>query len=115
MLDKYSLNAPKIAGKRSYHRAGKLSVPEIMTIMILFHNSGYRCLKHFYLNEVCLNFRHHILVVEYTVKQVIARGIVPQALEYGIYVKAYLDKPLCHLVLVRAVDGLAGVLAEPYL
>ena len=23
MLDKYSLNAPKIAGKRSYHRAGK--------------------------------------------------------------------------------------------
>ena len=58
MLDKYSLNAPKIAGKRSYHRAGKLSVPEIMTIMILFHNSGYRCLKHFYLNEVCVNLRH---------------------------------------------------------
>ena len=60
-------------------------------------------------------FRHHILVVEYTVKQVIARGIVPQALEYGIYVKAYLDKPLCHHVHVRAVDGLAGVLAESYL
>ena len=49
---------PKIAGKRSYHRSGKLSVPEIMTIMILFHNSGYRCLKHFYLNEVCVNLRH---------------------------------------------------------
>ena len=29
-----------------------------MTIMILFHNSGYRCLKHFYLNEVCINLRH---------------------------------------------------------
>ena len=115
MLDKYSLNAPKIAGKSSYHRAGKLSVPEIMTIMILFHNSGYRCLKHFYLNEVCVNLRHHILVVEYTVKQVIARGIVPQALEYSIYVQAYLDKPLCHLVLVRAVDGLAGIFAEPHL
>ena len=26
--------------------------------MILFHNSGYRCLKHFYLNEVCINLRH---------------------------------------------------------
>ena len=63
MLDKYSLNAPKIAGKRSYHRAGKLSVPEIMTIMILFHNSGYRCLKHFYLNEACVNFRHLFLQV----------------------------------------------------
>ena len=58
MLDKYSLNTPKTAGKRPYHRAGRLSVPEIMTIMILFHNSGYRCLKHFYLNEVCVNLRH---------------------------------------------------------
>ena len=58
MLDKYSLNAPKMTGKRPYHRAGKLSVPEIMTIMILFHNSGYRCLKHFYQNEVCVNLRH---------------------------------------------------------
>ena len=58
MLDKYSLNTPKTAGKRSYHRAGRFSVPEIMTIMILFHNSGYRCLKHFYLNEVCVNLRH---------------------------------------------------------
>ena len=58
MLDKYSLNAPKMPGKRPYHRAGRLSVPEIMTIMILFHNSGYRCLKHFYLNEVCVNLRH---------------------------------------------------------
>ena len=47
-----------MTGKRPYHRAGKLSVPEIMTIMILFHNSGYRCLKHFYLNEVCVNLRH---------------------------------------------------------
>ena len=28
-----------------------MSVPEIMLIMILFHSSGYRCLKHLYLNE----------------------------------------------------------------
>ena len=39
--------------KRHCHREGKMSVPEIMLIMILFHSSGYRCLKHFYLNEVC--------------------------------------------------------------
>ena len=58
LLDKYSLNATESTGKRRYHRAGRLSVPEIMTIMILFHNSGYRCLKHFYLNEVCVNLRH---------------------------------------------------------
>ena len=28
-----------------------------MLIMILFHSSGYRCLKHFYLNEECGNMK----------------------------------------------------------
>ena len=37
-------------------RPKKMSVPEIMLIMILFHSSGYRCLKHLYLNEVCGTF-----------------------------------------------------------
>ena len=46
---------PKNTGKRTYHRAECLSILEIMTIMVLFHNSGYRCLKHFYLNEVYVN------------------------------------------------------------
>ena len=27
-------------------------------IMILFHSSGYRCLKHFYLEQVCKHMRH---------------------------------------------------------
>ena len=54
--------SPKCIGqtdrkKRHYHRDGKMSVPEIMLIMILFHSSGYRCLKHFYLNEVCGNMK----------------------------------------------------------
>ena len=31
---------------------------EIMVIMILFHSSGYRCLKHFYLEKVCKHMRH---------------------------------------------------------
>ena len=44
--------------KRSYHSDGRLSVAEVMTIVILFHNSGYRCLKHFNLKEVCVNLRH---------------------------------------------------------
>ena len=29
-----------------------------MVIMILFHSSGYRCLKHFYLEKVCKHMRH---------------------------------------------------------
>ena len=29
-----------------------------MVIMILFHSSGYRCLKHFYLEKVCKHMHH---------------------------------------------------------
>lgn len=35
-----------------------MSKAEIMVIMILFHNSGYRCLKHFYLEKICCHLRH---------------------------------------------------------
>ncbi len=31
---------------------------EVMLIMILFHTSGYRCFKHFYLEKVCKHLRH---------------------------------------------------------
>ena len=31
--------------KRKYHRDGLMSDSEVMTILILFHNSGYRCLS----------------------------------------------------------------------
>lgn len=44
--------------KRKYHRDGLMSDSEVMTILILFHNSGYRCLKHFYLQYVCRHLRH---------------------------------------------------------
>lgn len=35
-----------------------MSKAEIMLIMILFHDSGYQCLKHFYLEKVCRDLRH---------------------------------------------------------
>lgn len=40
--------------KREYHRDPKLSDSEVLTIMILFHFSGYKCLKHFYTQHVCI-------------------------------------------------------------
>ena len=49
MMGKYTLQR---VGKRSYHRNSTLSKAEVMVIIILFHNSGYRCLKHFYLEHV---------------------------------------------------------------
>lgn len=49
---KTSLKAPK-SGKRKYYRAPRMCDSEVMTILILFHKSGYRCLKHYYLNHIC--------------------------------------------------------------
>ena len=55
MMEKYTLKSDK---KRRYHRDSTMSKAEIMLIMILFHASGYRCLKHFYLEKVCKHLRH---------------------------------------------------------
>ena len=55
MMEKYTLSKPK---KRKYHRDGTLSKAEVMVILILFHNSSYRCLKHFYLEHVSKHLRH---------------------------------------------------------
>ena len=55
MMAKYTI---KRANKRDYHRDGTLSKAEIMMIIILFHGSGYRCLKHFYLEHVTKHLRH---------------------------------------------------------
>ena len=55
MTAKYTL---KPTGKRKYHRSSTMSKAEVMLIMILFHTSGYRCFKHFYLEKVCKHLRH---------------------------------------------------------
>lgn len=55
MMEKYTLKSDK---KRRYHRDSTMSKSEIMLIMISFHDSGYRCLKHFYLEKVCRQLRH---------------------------------------------------------
>lgn len=56
MTEKYTIRSSK---KRKYHRESTMSKAEVMLVIILFHNSGYRCLKHFYLEEVCKHMRHH--------------------------------------------------------
>ena len=44
-MEKYTI---KSNSKRKYHREFTMSKAEIMVIVILFHSSGFRCLKHFY-------------------------------------------------------------------
>ena len=55
MTAKFTL---KLTAKRKYHRDSTMSKAEIMLIIILFHDSGYRCLKHFYQEKVCKHMRH---------------------------------------------------------
>ena len=55
MMAKYTLPSTT---KRKYHRDSTMSKTEIMLILILFHDSGYCCLKHFYQEKVCKYMRH---------------------------------------------------------
>ncbi len=57
LVEKYSVGDVSHCRKRKYYRAPSLSPAEVMTILIMFHASGYRCLKHFYLQQVCLHQR----------------------------------------------------------
>lgn len=60
MMAKYTL---KSATKRKYHHD---SIMSKAGIMILFHDLGYRCLKHFYLEKICKQMHHLFLnVVSY--------------------------------------------------
>ncbi|MDQ4121563.1 MAG: IS982 family transposase, partial [Acidobacteriota bacterium] len=52
---------------RKRNRKRRLSLSEVMTILVLFHISGYRNLKHFYLEFVCQYLRSEFpALVSYT-------------------------------------------------
>lgn len=44
-------------GCRQRNREGRMSLSEMITIVILFHQSGYRCFKHFYQGYVELHLK----------------------------------------------------------
>ncbi|THG34762.1 IS982 family transposase, partial [Muribaculum caecicola] len=45
-------------GKKHRNKPGRLSYAEVITILILFHSKGFRCLKHFYTQCVCKHLLH---------------------------------------------------------
>lgn len=44
-------------GKRRRNRPCRMHLSEVMTILVLFHGSGYRTFKHFYLRHVAVHLR----------------------------------------------------------
>lgn len=55
IIDENALTDASPTRKRK--KASKMTQSEVITIMVLFHQNGYRCLKHFYLNYVCKHMR----------------------------------------------------------
>lgn len=45
------------SGSKIRHRKASLSLSEVLTILVWFHQSGYRTFKHYYLNEVSIHLR----------------------------------------------------------
>ena len=45
-------------GKKHRNKPGRLSDAEVITILILFHSKGFRCLRHFYTQYVCKHLLH---------------------------------------------------------
>lgn len=55
LVEKHTLKPDK---RRRYHHDSTISEAEVTLIMILFHDSGCRCLKHLYLEKVCRPLHH---------------------------------------------------------
>lgn len=83
-MAKYTIKSEK---KRKYHREGKMSRAEVMLILILFHSSGYRCLKHFYLEKICKQMRH----------------LFPEVVSYNRFVELEKEVALPLLIFIKKV------------
>lgn len=97
MMSKYTL---KPTAKRNYHCDSTMSKAEIMLVMILFHDSGYRCLKHFYQEKVCKHMRHLFSkVVSYNRFVELEKEV---AIPLALFIKKFL---LCKCTGISFVDS----------
>ncbi len=67
ILRRRVLEATRKDNKRDYHRDERMPQAEIILIMIMFHSPNHKCLKHLYLNEICVRYKHLFpLIVSYS-------------------------------------------------
>ena len=76
-------------------RKPKMSYSEVMTIMIVFHLSGARCLKHFYINYV----QRHLT------------GLFPQTFSYNrfVEVQTMVFLPLAFYLQTKGIGSCSGI------
>ena len=75
-----------------------------MLIMILFHTSGYRCFKHFYLEKVCKHLRHLFPnVVSYNRLVELEKDVVIPLTLFIKKVLLVMSEKVCKILLVLAL------------
>ena len=74
-------------GKRHRNKPNRMSNAEVITILVAFHMSGHRCLKHFYLNHVRGHWGH----------------LFPKTVSYNRFVELEREVALPLLVFVKQV------------
>ena len=109
------------SGQRQRQRACRLSMSERMTLLILFHQSSYRCFKHFYLNYAHRHLRQDFPgLLSYTRFLAMMPSTLVPLCAYFTQLKgqptgiAYIDSTtlkVCHNIRIprhRVFDGIAG-------
>lgn len=74
-------------GKKHRNKPCKMNAAQIITILIMFHSGGYRCLKHYYLQYVCTHLKH----------------LFPEAVSYTRFVELESKYALHLLMFVKTV------------
>ena len=74
-------------GRCHRNKPNRMSNAEVITILVAFHMSGHRCLKHFYLGHVCKHWTH----------------LFPKTVSYNRFVELEREVALPLLVFVKQV------------
>lgn len=111
MMAKYTL---KPLTERTCHHASTLSKVEIMLVMILFHDSGYRCLKHFYQEKVCKHM-HHLLPGSSGYPSEIMQATFSPSVRLNVPFTLRYDSPALAVALVNlSLKCVRHVLLQPF-
>jgi len=95
-MEKHLLQVPDTKQRK---RATALSVSEVVTILVMFHISGYRTFKHYYLEVVQINWRSAFPgVLSYTrFLELVPRTLIP--------LSAYLKSRFGHCTGIGFIDS----------
>ena len=107
------------SGQRQRNREGQMSMSEMISLVVLFHQSGYRCFKHFYQGYVALHLQaaYPTLISYSRFIQLMPRILVPLcAYLQSLYGKptgiSYIDSAklaVCHNLRIPRHRVFAGI------